>query len=64
MFEEENQLKNADEYRIKMQNMVKDCEAGNVGAISCHHAGEFFEMIDVSSNIMLNDHVMIIILFV
>ena len=50
MFEEENELKNADEYRVKMQNMVKDCEAGNVGAISCHHAGEFFGMIDVSIN--------------
>ena len=49
MFDEENELKNADEYRIKMNSLADDCEAGNVGAISCHHAAEFFTMVDVSS---------------
>ena len=51
MFEEENELKNADEYRGKMESLAVDCEEGNVGAISCHHAAEFFGMIDVSYHV-------------
>ena len=50
MFDDDNELKNPDEYRLKMDIMSNDCEAGNVGAISCHHAAEFYAMIDVSYN--------------
>ncbi len=49
MFDEESQMKDAEAYRVKMDSIVRDCEAGNVGAISCHHAAEYYSMIDVSA---------------
>jgi hypothetical protein len=48
MFDEENEMKDAEEYRGKMERLAADCKEGNVGAISCHHAAEFFTMVDVS----------------
>lgn len=48
MFDEENQLKDAEEYRSKMERLAVDCMEGNVGAISCHHAAEYFTTVDVS----------------
>ena len=47
MFDEENEMKNAEEYRVKMESLALDCHAGNIGAISCHHAAEFFATVDV-----------------
>ena len=48
MVDEETEMKDAEQYREKMERLAGDCAEGNVGAISCHHAAEFFTMIDVS----------------
>lgn len=37
-----------DEYIEKMERLAMDCEAGNVGGISCHQVGEFYNMVKVS----------------